>query len=108
MQPNILFLHSHKSGYFIEPYGHAVPTPDLMRLVRLGAPSCSPSGGSEVGRRATFCQGPARQQSVPLPLLAQAPFQGTALGHRYEASPRPAPEPKREPQPPFSGTNFPH
>ena len=32
MQPDILFLDSHNSGRLIEPYGHAVPTPNLMRL----------------------------------------------------------------------------
>ena len=50
--PNILFLHAHNTGRFIEPYGHAVPTPHLMKLARAGslfrrafsaAPSCSPS-----------------------------------------------------------------
>ncbi|MBT7552700.1 MAG: sulfatase-like hydrolase/transferase, partial [Gemmatimonadetes bacterium] len=54
-RPNIVFLHSHNSGRFIEPYGHAVPTPNLMRLARGGAlfrrafsaaPSCSPSRAS--------------------------------------------------------------
>ncbi len=51
-RPNILFLHAHNTGRFIEPYGHAVPTPNLMQLARSGtlfrrafsaAPSCSPS-----------------------------------------------------------------
>ncbi|NKB66975.1 MAG: sulfatase-like hydrolase/transferase [Candidatus Latescibacteria bacterium] len=51
-RPNIVFLHSHNSGRFVEPYGHAVPTPNLLRLAREGvlfrrafsvAPSCSPS-----------------------------------------------------------------
>ena len=50
--PNIIFLHSHNSGRFIEPYGHAVPTPNLLRLANEGvlfrhafaaAPTCSPS-----------------------------------------------------------------
>lgn len=51
-QPNIVFLHAHNTGRFIEPYGHAVPTPNLMKLAQAGtlfrrafsaAPSCSPS-----------------------------------------------------------------
>ena len=60
MQPNILFLDRHNSGRFIEPYGHAVPTPNLMRLARQGAPSYSPSGGARIDRRTKSCQDPAR------------------------------------------------
>ena len=50
--PNILYLHSHDTGRYIEPYGHAIPTPNLMDLARRGvlfrracsmAPTCSPS-----------------------------------------------------------------
>jgi N-sulfoglucosamine sulfohydrolase len=49
---NILYLHTHDSGRYIEPYGHAVPTPNLMQLAREGTlfrqaycagPTCSPS-----------------------------------------------------------------
>ncbi len=49
---NILYIHTHDSGRFIQPYGHAVPTPNLMQLAREGvlfrqcyscAPTCSPS-----------------------------------------------------------------
>lgn len=51
-QPNIVYLHSHDTGRFIQPYGHAVPTPNLQRLAEGGvlfrqafcaAPTCSPS-----------------------------------------------------------------
>jgi len=50
--PNIVYLHSHDTGRHLEPYGHAVPAPNLMRLARRGvlfrqaysaAPTCSPS-----------------------------------------------------------------
>ena len=50
--PNILYLHSHDSGRYLRPYGHNVPTPNLMRIVSRGilfrkmhcaAPSCSAS-----------------------------------------------------------------
>lgn len=50
--PNILYLHSHDTGRYIQPYGHAVPTPNLQRLAGQGvlfrqafcaAPTCSPS-----------------------------------------------------------------
>ena len=51
-RPNILYLHSHDTGRYIQPYGHAVPTPNLQRLAEEGvlfrqnfcaAPTCSPS-----------------------------------------------------------------
>jgi len=50
--PNILYIHSHDSGRYLQPYGHAVPTPNLQRLATDGvlfrrafscAPTCSPS-----------------------------------------------------------------
>ncbi|MCB0172753.1 MAG: sulfatase-like hydrolase/transferase, partial [Anaerolineae bacterium] len=49
---NILYLHSHDTGRYIQPYGHAVPTPHLQQLAEEGvlfrrafsaAPTCSPS-----------------------------------------------------------------
>lgn len=49
---NILYMHTHDTGRFIEPYGYAVPTPNLMKLAQEGAlfrqafsaaPTCSPS-----------------------------------------------------------------
>jgi N-sulfoglucosamine sulfohydrolase len=50
--PNILYIHSHDSGRYLQPYGHAVPTPNLQKLASDGvlfrrafscAPTCSPS-----------------------------------------------------------------
>jgi len=50
--PNILYLHSHDTGRAIQPYGYAVPTPNLQKLAEEGvlfrqafnvAPTCSPS-----------------------------------------------------------------
>ena len=50
--PNILYIHSHDSGRYLSPYGHAVPTPNLKKLAAEGvlfrqafsaAPTCSPS-----------------------------------------------------------------
>ncbi|MCU0500359.1 MAG: sulfatase [Anaerolineae bacterium] len=49
---NVVYLHTHDTGRFIQPYGHAIPTPNLMALARGGAlfrncfdaaPTCSPS-----------------------------------------------------------------
>jgi arylsulfatase A-like enzyme len=51
-RPNILYIHSHDTGRYIQPYGHAIPTPHLQRLAEQGvlfrkafsaAPTCSPS-----------------------------------------------------------------
>lgn len=50
--PNILYIHSHDTGRYIQPYGHAVPTPHLQKLAEQGVlfrqayccgPTCSPS-----------------------------------------------------------------
>lgn len=55
MRPNIIYLHSHDSGRYLQPYGHAVPAPNLQRLANEGvlfrqafnaAPTCSPSRAS--------------------------------------------------------------
>ena len=49
---NIVYLHSHDTGRFIRPYGHAVNTPAMQRFAEQGvvfrqafaaAPNCSPS-----------------------------------------------------------------
>lgn len=49
---HILYMHSHDTGRYIQPYGHAIPTPNLQELAETGllfrqafcaAPTCSPS-----------------------------------------------------------------
>jgi N-sulfoglucosamine sulfohydrolase len=64
--PNIILLHAHNTGRFIEPYGHAVPTPHLMRLANSGslfrrafsaAPSCSPSRAAFLTGQYPHCAG---------------------------------------------------
>jgi len=51
-RPNILYLHSHDTGRYVQPYGHAVSTPNIQRLAAEGvlfrncfccSPTCSPS-----------------------------------------------------------------
>jgi N-sulfoglucosamine sulfohydrolase len=51
-KPHIIYLHSHDSGRYLQPFGHAVPTPNLQLLASEGvlfrrafsaAPTCSPS-----------------------------------------------------------------
>src|SRR5262245_49308044 len=50
--PNIIYIHSHDTGRYLQPYGYSVPTPNLLKLAREGvlfrnafsvAPTCSPS-----------------------------------------------------------------
>src|SRR5260370_20983445 len=54
-RPNILYLHSHDTGRYIEPYGYEVPAPNLKKLAAEGvifrqafdaAPNCSTSRAS--------------------------------------------------------------
>ncbi|MFD2673637.1 sulfatase family protein [Marinicrinis sediminis] len=49
---NIIYIHTHDTGTYIQPYGHQVPTPNLMKLAKEGlvfrqmysaAPTCSAS-----------------------------------------------------------------
>ncbi len=49
---NIVYLHSHDTGRYVQPYGYAVETPRIQRLAEEGvlfrqafsaAPTCSPS-----------------------------------------------------------------
>ena len=51
-RPNVIYLHSHDTGRYVEPYGYAVSTPNIQRLAEQGmlfrqahnaAPTCSPS-----------------------------------------------------------------
>lgn len=50
--PNILYIHSHDTGRFLQPYGYPIDTPHLQQLAQEGlvfrqafcaAPTCSPS-----------------------------------------------------------------
>src|SRR5215212_1079041 len=51
-RPNIVLVHSHVTGRYVQPYGHQVVTPNIQRLADQGllfrqafaaAPMCSPS-----------------------------------------------------------------
>src|SRR3712207_1937965 len=63
--PNVLYLHSHDTGRYVQPYGYPVPTPNIQRLADQGvlfrqafsvAPSCS-------GSRATLLTGEYSHQA---------------------------------------------
>ena len=51
-KPNIVYIHSHDTGRYVQPYGHAIPTPNIQNLAEEGVlfrnafcanPTCSPS-----------------------------------------------------------------
>lgn len=51
-RPNIVYLHSHDTGRYVQPYGYPVETPSIQQLAEDGvifrqsfsaAPTCSPS-----------------------------------------------------------------
>ena len=51
-RPNILYIHSHDTGRYVQPYGCAIPTPNIQKLAEEGilfrqaycaSPMCSPS-----------------------------------------------------------------
>lgn len=67
--PNILYLHSHDTGRYIQPYGHAVATPHLQRLAEEGV----------LFRRA-FCAAPTCSPSRAALLTGQAPHSSGMLG----------------------------
>lgn len=55
MKPNIVYIHSHDTGRYIQPYGYYIETPNLMNLAEdavlfrkafSAAPTCSPSRAS--------------------------------------------------------------
>jgi len=48
----VIYIHTHDTGRFIEPYGYNIPTPNLMKMAQEGtlfrnahcaAPTCTPS-----------------------------------------------------------------
>ncbi|HEV2126340.1 MAG TPA: sulfatase [Chloroflexota bacterium] len=64
-RPNILYLHSHDTGRYTQPFGHAIPMPNYQRLAEEGVlfrqcfsvgPTCSPSrAGLLTGQWAHSC-----------------------------------------------------
>ncbi|HZG85412.1 sulfatase [Paenibacillus sp.] len=66
---NIVYIHSHDTGRYIQPYGHAVPTPNLMKLAE----------GSVVFRHA-YCMGPTCSPSRAALLTGMAPHSSGMAG----------------------------
>lgn len=70
-RPNIIYIHSHDTGRYLQPYGYAVPTPRIQQLAEQGvlfrqafaaAPTCCPS-------RAALLTGQPAHQSGMLGLV---------------------------------------
>jgi len=69
VRPNVLYLHSHDTGRYVQPYGHAVPTPAYQRLAEEG-----------VLFRQNFCIGPTCSPSRAALLTGQTPHSCGQLG----------------------------
>jgi N-sulfoglucosamine sulfohydrolase len=63
---NILYLHTHDLGRYVQPYGYAIPAPNTQKLAERGvlfrqafnvAPTCSPSRAGLVTGRWPHCNG---------------------------------------------------
>lgn len=63
---NVIYLHSHDTGRYIQPYGYGVPTPNLQALADAGtlfrnaystAPTCSPSRAGLLTGEMPHCTG---------------------------------------------------
>src|SRR5688572_1038647 len=68
-RPNVLYLHSHDTGRYVQPYGHAIPTPAYQRLAQEG-----------VLFRQNFCLGPTCSPSRAALLTGQTPHSCGQLG----------------------------
>lgn len=71
--PNILYLHSHDTGRYVQPYGYPVPTPNIQHLADQG-----------VLFREAFCAAPVCSGSRAALLTGQWTHQTgmTGLAHR--------------------------
>jgi N-sulfoglucosamine sulfohydrolase len=67
--PNILYLHSHDTGRYVQPYGHAIETPNLQRLAE----------GGVIFRKA-FCANPTCSASRAALLTGQYPHVNGMIG----------------------------
>ncbi len=68
-RPNILYIHSHDTGRYVQPYGHAVPTPRIQQLAEEG-----------VLFRQAFCAAPTCSASRASLLTGQYPHSNGMLG----------------------------
>jgi N-sulfoglucosamine sulfohydrolase len=69
MRPNIVYLHSHDTGRYIQPYGHPVAMPNYQRLAEEG-----------ILFRQAFCAGPTCSPSRAALLTGQSPHAAGMIG----------------------------
>ncbi len=67
--PNILYLHSHDTGRYVQPYGYAMPTPHIQQLAEQG-----------VLFRQNFCAAPVCSASRAALLTGMCPHSNGMLG----------------------------
>ncbi len=67
--PNVLYIHSHDTGRYVQPYGHNIPTPHLQRLAEQG-----------VLFRQCFCAGPTCSPSRAALVTGQSPHSSGMIG----------------------------
>jgi N-sulfoglucosamine sulfohydrolase len=72
-RPNILYIHTHDIGRYVQPYGYAIPTPNLQALAEEG-----------VLFRQAFCANPTCSASRAALLTGSYPHNNgmTGLAHR--------------------------
>lgn len=106
-RPNIIYIHSHDTGRYIQPYGHAVATPNLQRLAEEGVlfrqnfcanPTCCPSRACLLTGTYAHCNGMLglvnEGFSMPdyswhvLHTLRKKGYISTLAGHQHIAAPR--------------------
>jgi len=68
-RPNILYIHSHDTGRYVQPYGRPVPTPNIQRLAEQG-----------VVFRQNFCAMPSCSSSRAALLTGMMPHNNGMLG----------------------------
>jgi N-sulfoglucosamine sulfohydrolase len=68
-QPNILYLHSHDTGRYVQPHGHNIPTPHIQALAEQG-----------VLFRQNFCAGPTCSPSRAALLTGMCPHSSGMIG----------------------------
>lgn len=68
-RPHIVYIHSHDTGRYISPYGHAIATPNLQAFAEQG-----------ITFRHAFCAGPTCSPSRAALLTGQSPHSAGMLG----------------------------
>lgn len=68
-RPNVLYIHSHDTGRYVQPYGHAIDTPNLQAFAE-----------DAVLFRNAFCAGPTCSPSRAALLTGRYPHQVGMLG----------------------------